>query len=79
MDYVDFTVDNVENDNFLVVHLTKGVNNVLISLLVKYLAIGVEVDNTLLLAGLVHSDHNKGVFVGGGNSVHLREGLVKLD
>lgn len=79
MDYVDFTLSNVENDDFLVVHLAKSVNNVVVSLFEKYFTLGVEVDNTLLLAGLVHSDHDKSVFVCSGNSVHLREGFIKLD
>ncbi len=57
---------NIEYYDFFVVHLPKLINDIVILALVEYFALGIEMNNAFLLAGLIHPCHHKGVVKGGG-------------
>ena len=64
IDDVDVAMRHIQHNNFSVTHLSKHFDDVVIVPLVEYVALLVEMDYTLGLAGFVYSDHEEGVVVG---------------
>lgn len=63
VDDIYFALGHIHHDDFFIVHLSKCINDIVVFLLVENVALLVEVYDAFLLAGFVHSDHNKGVVV----------------
>ena len=64
IDDVDFGLGNVQNNNLLVVHHSKEVNDLVIPPFEEDFSGCVTVDNALLRAGLVHPHKDKSSFEG---------------
>jgi hypothetical protein len=79
IDDVDLAARAIEHNHFFFVHLPENVNNLVVGPFKEDFSLGIKVHETFLLAGFVHSDHNKSVVKGCGEGVHLENGLLKLD
>jgi len=68
VDDVNFTRKNVKNNNFLLVHLAEGINNIFVGVLIKYLSLGIEVYDGFLFGWFINSDCYECVVIGSRNA-----------
>lgn len=74
---VDVVIWDIQNDNFLFIELGKEVDNVLVGVLIQDLALGIKMDDTLILSWFVHPHQDEGVVVGSGKTEYFRYFLLE--
>lgn len=70
---------DVEDNNFFFCGHGKEVNNVLVCMFPQDVSLVVNVDNRLLLAGLIHADEHDGIVVGTRSAKNLEHGRLELN
>ena len=79
VDDVDFGLGDVQNNNLLVVHHSKEVDDLVILPFEEDFSGCITMDDTLLRAGTIHPHKDKSSFEGRGSAKDLREVFGKLD
>lgn len=76
---INFAVGDVEYDDFLIIHLAEGVNDVVVLVFVENFAFFIEMNNALLLTRLVQSNHDKSIVVGNRQGKNFGSDSLQFD
>ncbi len=79
IDDVDFVLGDVEDDHLIILHHSEKINDIVVIFFKENLSVGIEVNDALLLAGLIHSDHHKSIAVGCRGPEYFRHWWLEFD